>query len=431
MLMMGVGRHKTTGNRKSVLTIINNDLVGSSYDITDLDENVTVYYDAALLQDVPGGFFNLFRGGALVGPEDSSPKSSILTRQFTVYDTPQRLPGLGGGGRNFAGTKITAIQPILRSGMPQLLIGVTGNVDAGSVGFIDETQDLQAGMEKNYPGAPVCPYDISSFAQCGITVDPGACAITLDGVPDMIHVPEFAESNKIGDSTPVFIGINNLTNGTHKIPSVFYAGYSQLQSSIHCLNLESIGVDPKYEIVEMKYHKNSQQVLIFMKDQTRAPGIQIVGIRDDNGIYSVVSLLPPSPSFIIPNTFDTLGDSVFLGGTNRTHAFIEKISVTTEGIGEPVKVYANDNYPEIQKFLTYTPCIDRKPYCKSGCSQTLKKGDCTDLTLSIEDSACDISGFAPETTFTVRLGIGQFFQNLEIFTKKTGTSAEVNVTEFK
>jgi flagellin-like protein len=432
MLLMGSGRHSTTGNRKSVLTIINNKLEGSSYDITDLDENVTVYEDAAMLQDIPGGPFNLFRSGALVGTEDASPKHGILTRQFTVYDTPERLPGLGGGGRNFAGTKITAIQGILRGGAPQLLLGVTGSVDAGSVGFIDETQELSAGIELNYanPGT-LCPYHVSSFAQCGITIDPVGCELSIDGVADMIHVPEFSTNNKIGDSTPVFIGINNLTNGTHKIPSIFYTGYSQGgPSTIVCLNLESIGVDPRFEIVEMKYHKESDQVLVLMKDQTHTNGIQMVKIRDEDGSYVVGGASPPVPLDLRPITFDTLGNSVYISGTNGTHATIFRINVTSEEITGGTRVYVNDTYPEIQKFLAYTPCTDRKPYCKSGCSKTLKKGDCTDLILSVEDSACDISGFSPETTFTVRLGIGKFFQHLEIFTKKTGTSDEINATEF-
>ncbi len=431
MLLMGSGRHSTTGNRKSVLTIINNKLEGSSYDITDLDENVTVYEDAAMLQDIPGGPFNLFRGGALVSPADSAPKAGILTRQFTVYDTPERLPGLGAGGRNFQGTKITAIQPILRGGAPQLLMGVTGNVDAGGVGFIDETQELGAGMELNYasPGT-ICPYNIQSFAQCGISIDPGACDLSLDGISDMLYVPEFSGNSKVGNSNPVFIGVNNLTNSTYKLPSIFYTGYSMDQSSIHCLNLAPIGVDPKYEIVEMKYHKQSDQVLVFMKDQTRTPGFQLVAIREEGGQYDIAALSPPVASGLIPITFDTLGDFVFISGTNRTHAVIERINVTFGSVGEPVKVYSNDTYPELQKFLTYTPCIDRKPYCKEGCEAPLKKGDCRALTLSIEDSSCDISKYAPETTFTVRLGIGQFFQNLEIFTKKTGTSTEVNATRF-
>ena len=139
---------------------------------------------------------------------------------------------------------------------------------------------------------------------------------------------------------------------------------------------------------------------------------------------------PPIPSRVIPITFDTLGDFVFISGTNKTHAIIERVNVTSGSVGAPTVVYVDDTYPEIQKFLTYTSCIDRKPYCKEGCSKTLKRGDCTNLVLSIEDSACDISGYAPETTFTVRLGIGKFFQNLEIFTKKTGTSTEVNATGF-
>jgi len=431
MLLMGSGRHSTTGNRKAVLTIVNNKLEGSSYDITDLDENVTIYYDAALLQYIPGGLFSLYRSGSLVSPEDSAPKAGILARQFTVYDTPERLPGLGAGGRNFHGTKITAIQPILRGGAPQLLMGVTGNVDAGSVGFIDETQDIVAGMEINYanPGTP-CPYDIESFAICGITIDPVACDLNIGGVPDMIHVPEFTNSSKI-NSAPVFIGINNLTNGTHKIPSILFTGYSQTESSIHCINLETAGLDPKFEIVEMKYHQNSNQVLAFMKDTTAGMfGTQIIGITDNGGDYAANLVSPPIPGEIKPLSFDSLGDFVYVGGTNKTHAYIERMNITAVGAGVPSKVYVNSTYPEIQELFSYTACTDRKPYCKTGCDKPLKKGDCTDLTLSIEDSSCDISKYAPETTFTVRLGIGQFFQNLEIFTKKTGTSTEVNATRF-
>ena len=431
MILMGAGRHKTTGNRAAVLTIITNDLIGKSYDITDLDENITVYYDAATLQDVPGGVYNLFRGGALVDPATSSPKSAILTKQFTVYDTPELLGGFGSAGRVITGAKTTAIQKILRLGAPQLLIGVTGSVEEGSSAFVDETQDLLAGLELNYAApAAICPYDVDSFAACGITIDPGVCDITIDGVPDMLYVPEFTNSTKV-NSEPIFIGVNNLTNGTHKIPSVLFTGYAQDNTGIHCINLEDAGVDPKFEIVEMKYHQNSDQVLVFMKDTTAGMfGTQIIGITDNGGDYAANSISPPIPSEIKPITFDTLGDLVYIGGTNKTHAYIEQMNVTG-GAGIPTKVYVNSTYPEIQKLLSYTACTDRKPYCKTGCSKTLKRGDCTDLVLSIEDSACDLGKYAPETTFTVRLGIGQFFQNLEIFTKKTGVSAEVNATEFR
>jgi hypothetical protein len=137
------------------------------------------------------------------------------------------------------------------------------------------------------------------------------------------------------------------------------------------------------------------------------------------------------PSGINPESFDILGNSIYVGGSDGTNATIEKLDFSGTTIENITTVYSDGTYSSVQKLLSYNACTDRKPYCKEGCDVALKKGDCTDLTLSIEDSACDISGYAPETTFTVRLGIGQFFQNLEIFTKKTGTSAEVNATEFK
>ena len=435
MLLMGAGRHKITGNRKSILTIISNDLVGNSYDITDLDENVTIYYDAEILQEVPGGHYMLFRGGALVDPANSEPNGAILTKQFTVYDTPERLISFGFSGRDIFGKKTTAIQKILRLGMPQLLVGVTGSNEkmllGTSAAFIDETRDIVSGMEANYLNPLTdCPYSFSSFATCGGAIDPINCELNIDGVPDMLHVPEFTNGSNI-KSAPIFIGVNNLTNATHKLPAIFYTGYSQDLSSIHCINLANIGIDTKFEISELKYHKNSNQVLVFMKDIT--PGIhmsQLIAITDNGGDYQVVAISPPTPSQIKPITFDVLGDYVYIGGTNGTHSKIERMEIGFGAAGHPVEVYSNSTFPEIQKLISYNSCIDRKPYCKSGCSKTLKRGDCTDLVLSIEDSSCDISGYAPETTFTVRLGIGQFFQHLEIFTKKTGTSSEVNATRF-
>jgi len=160
-------------------------------------------------------------------------------------------------------------------------------------------------------------------------------------------------------------------------------------------------------------------------------GTQIIGITDVGGTYTAELVSPLVPGVIKPLAFDSLGDFVYIGGTNKTHAYIERMNITSGGASAPAKVYVNSTYPEVQELFSYTSCTDRKPYCKSGCSKTLKRGDCTDLVLSIEDSACDLGKYAPETTFTVRLGIGQFFQNLEIFTKKTGVSAEVNATEFR
>ena len=79
MLLLGVGKHSTTGNRKSVLAILDRTLKGKSYDITDLDEDGTVYYDADVIQDIQGGFYNLFRGGAIIEPLTGEPKQAILT----------------------------------------------------------------------------------------------------------------------------------------------------------------------------------------------------------------------------------------------------------------------------------------------------------------------------------------------------------------
>lgn len=428
MLLMGVGKNKNNGQRKSILTIIDNDLDGKSYNITDLDENVTVYYDAQLAQEIPGAIYSLYRGGALVNPDSEAPLTAILTKQFTAYDVPERL-ALFGLSRPVANAKVTAIQKIIRMNMNQLLVGVTGDTNSGGLSYIDETQDIITGQEVDYPNAPVCPYDVTTFSQCGVTVDPVECSITIDGVPEILHVPEFTNSTKV-NSDPVFIAVNNLTNGSSKVPAVLWTGYIQESSNIYCIDLTAAGADPSYDIVDMEYHSKTGKVLVFLKHAIQPPGSQIIGIVDSAGTYSSELISPPTPSAINPETFAALDNSVYVGGSDGTNATIERLDFNSTTIENITTVYSDGTYSSVQELLSYNTCTDRKPYCKSGCQKALKKGDCTDLVLSIEDSACDIGGYAPETTFTVRLGIGQFFQNLEIFTKKTGTSAEVNATEF-
>ena len=93
------------------------------------------------------------------------------------------------------------------------------------------------------------------------------------------------------------------------------------------------------------------------------------------------------------------------------------------------RVYQDNTYPEVQKLFSYTACTERQPACVTGCNQILKKGDCTLLNISIEDSSCDISKYSPGTKFTVKTANGKYFEKLEIFTKSTGVSSEVNSTE--
>jgi len=425
MILLGVGTHKSTGNRKSVLVIMGKDLSGKSYNITDLDENITVYYDAEMAQESPGEPHRLYRGGAFVDSLTEVPLRAILTKQFAVYDTPERLADFG-NTRSVDNAKTTAIQRIVRLNMTQLLVGVTATLSGTA--FIDETQDLSTGAELNYPTVPVCPYDVVSFATCGVTIDPAVCEITIDGVPVMAHVPEFANSSKT-NSAPVFIAVNNLTTESSKVPAILYTGYIQDSSTIFCIDL--VGADPSYEIVEMKYHSTSNRVLVFLKNSIQPAGTQIMGVRDTLGTYTAALISPPTPSKSNPETFDFLDNSIYVGGSDLTNATIERLDFNNASISNISIVYSNSSkYSTVQKLLSYTVCTDRKPYCLKGCNKALKKGDCTDLTLSIEDSSCDLSSFAPETTFTVRLGIGQFFQNLEIFTKKTGVSTEINATEF-
>ena len=432
MLLMGTVA-EPAGSRKSILSVLDRTLKGNSYDIKDLDEDVTIFHTAKMIQDFPGAPYNLYRGGAITDPLFGDPMTAIITKQFAAYDVPELLGGFGSAGRNIENSKVTALQKIVRMGQNQLLIGTTGSLNDGGVSFIDETQDLVTGLELNYPTAPKCPYDIDSFAACGVTIDPGACALTIEGVPKMLHVPEFTNNSKV-NSDPVFIAVNNLTNsGGDKFPSVFWTGQIQEETNLYCIDLMSVvGVDSSYNIVEMKYHQNSNRVLLFLTSRVGdPPGFQVVSIKDFGGDYVAENEIPPIGSGIRPITFDTLGSDLYFGGSNGTHATIIKFTVnsSTGNLIDETEVYQDNLYPEVQKLFSYTSCVNRQPACVTGCNQILKKGDCTLLNVSIEDSSCDISKYSSGTKFTVKTANGQYFEKLEIFTKRTGVSSEVNSTE--
>jgi len=433
ILMLGAGKLSTTNQRKAVLVILDRTLTGKSYDITDLDADKTVYYDAEVIQELQGGVYNLFRGGAIIDRFSGEPIQAILTKNFAVYDVPQWLVGFGTNGRTIHTSKVTAIQGIIRNDFnpepARLLVGVTGY--AGAISYIDETQELDVGMEVNYLSPAVqCPYHIPSFAECGVTVDPMVCDITIGGVPDMLYVPDFPPSLKISDSAPIFIGVNSLRKDDYSTsPAVFFTGYTEDSSNIHCLDLSQIVIDPAYEIVELKYHQNSEQVLVFLKD-TRSGNFefQVIGIHKD---YVPTAMNLPAVVNMRVETFDMVGDYIYVGGTNNTHAQIVRLGINpvSQGVTSESLVYNDTTYPSVQKLFSYTACTERFPTCISGCEKTLKKSDCTFLNLSIEDSSCDISKYSPGTKFTVKLGIGRYFEKLEIFTKRTGISSEINATE--
>jgi hypothetical protein len=427
---MGVGAHKTTGKRKSILTIFDRTLKGNSYDITDIDENVTVYHTVEVVSEIPGAPASLFRGGASIDPFTGKPKFAFITKQFTVYDVPETLVGFGTMGRPITSAKTTALHEIVRGGQTQLLIGVSGELSEGGISFIDETQDLTTGRELNYASPEIpCPYDIPSFSSCGVTVDPIVCDITFSGVKSMLHVPKFTNSSKT-NSDPIFIAINNLTNSTTKAPALFWTGQIQAESDIFCVNLDTLeGPIQEFDIIEMKYHQNSNQVFLFLKSHN---GIEfkVIGVRDDGGTYTANLLSPTLATLMNPLTFDAVGDYVYAGGTNRTHGIIVKFGIDNNGnILNESRVYSDNTYSEVQKLYSYTSCVERKPACVTGCNQILRKGDCTLLNISIEDSGCDISKYSPGTKFTVKTAIGKYFEKLEIFTKKTGISSEINATE--
>lgn len=431
MLLMGTVA-KPAGSRKAILSVLDRTLQGNSYDIADLDENVTIFHSAEMVIENPGAWSTIFRGGAFTDPLLGDPLAAIITRQFTAYEVPQLLVGFGTGGNSIARSKVTALQEIVRMNQKQLLIGTTGSLNDGAVPFISETQNLITGTDVNYAVPEVkCPYDELSFLACGITIDPLGCSISIEGVPKMLHVPEFTNSSEVG-SDPIFIAVNNLTTDVgSKVPAVFWTGQNQENTELYCIDLMPVGVDPAYNIVEMKYHQNSNQVVLFLTKRIGAPGFQVIGIRDGGGNYNAELISPPAGFEVNPLTFDFLGDNLYLGGTNGTHGTITKFNIDSSNGNflSETRVYQDNTYPEVQKLFSYTACTERQPACVTGCNQILKKGDCTLLNISIEDSSCDISKYSPGTKFTVKTANGKYFEKLEIFTKSTGVSSEVNSTE--
>lgn len=428
LILMGAGRNSELGTRIAISAILNNSLVGNSYNTKGLDDNVTEFFDITQSPIESGDpKQHLFKGGALVDPLNQQHVEAIITRQFSPYDKPERLLEFGTNGRSISNAAITAVQRIIRNGNNQLLVGVTGNLSAGGVSYIDETQDIVGGIEQNYPVSG-CPYDASSFEACGF--DPGqvaACTIEFGGIPAMFYAEEFSGDSNLGSEKPVFIGVNAATVAGKGTPFIFYTGYDSPQTIIYCLDTTSLGMDIRLNITDITYFDNLSRVAVFLKSNFGTTETEVLFIEHLGPDYIPSLVTLPTPISI--KTFATLGNSIFAGGTDYTNSYIFDLEFTELGnLISMTQVYTNTSYQSIEQLETFTQCTDRKVYCKEGCDQTLKRGECSDLTLSIEDSDCDISKYGYETDFTSRLNIGNNFQILNVFTKEQKSSIEVNAT---
>jgi len=119
------------------------------------------------------------------------------------------------------------------------------------------------------------------------------------------------------------------------------------------------------------------------------------------------------------------GGVLYVGGNFGSDARIYKYSGNSFDGSYSFK---STSYKYVEQLTSFTDITNKKPYCSSGCDQTLSRGECAELVLKLENTDCDISSYNQGESFTMRLNIGRYFQDLQIFTKKGFDSDEVNDT---
>ncbi len=414
---------------KYIGLVVNSSLDGVSYDTAGVDlENVTKYFDITQSPlESDDTLEHLFKGGTLFSPTLGTNLEAIITHQFSIYDRQTRLPAFGTNGRSISNSAVTAIQRIIRNGENQLLIGVTLNDSSGG-SYIDETIDIASGMEKNYPSE--CPYEVTSFDACGY--DPtqaAACTIQIDQVADIFYADQFDAMVSLENSKPVFIGVRGRDKAGRGVNSLLYTGYNMTETVIYCLDLNAFGAgyDYRLNVTDIKYFDNLGTVAAFITSEEGIAKTQVIMIRQEG--ENLVPVLTDIPTTVSIKTFAQMGDYLYGGGTDYSDGLIFRYKLDEEGtIIDITQVYQNTDYLEVQKLETIKYCADRNVYCVDGCNKVLKRGECSDLTLSLENSDCDISKYSYETDFTSRLNVGNDLQILNVFTKKQKSSKEINST---
>ena len=381
-----------------------------------------------------------FLGGAAVNKSDGAYTKAFLAAKYSVYDTHSMLGSFGNISGKITASGITAIEQIIRDGENQILIGVSKNPISGSgYSYIDETVNTVDGTEKYYAGTmETCPYNIAQFGDMGYGPHHAPhenkilnCDLTSGKVGPMLYEDDFVSLSggsvsELDNTKPVYVAVSEISTGGTR-SRVLYTGrdmtftvFDILDDGDRLTNLEisdMIYSEADNSLVVAANNLSTSKAFLFYFNNTGAPSFQsYLDIGYETGLSIFITSL---------EYFD---DRVWFGGYRVGSPNVAVIySVSGGNIDMPAS-YNNTAYLETSNLATLTTCSEKAVHCSQGCDKTLAPGQCGDITLVFENTACDISSYSTGTQFSYTLNIGEHFTRSSIFEKKTAATNELDVT---
>lgn len=387
-----------------------------------------------------------FLGGAAViieAPNMGAYAKALLAAKYSVYDTHSILGSFGSINGKTDASGITAIEQIIRNGENQLLIGVSKNPLSGSgYSYIDETVFTVDGTEKYYAGDMTdplrCPYNIAEFGPPPGTglhyVADGSnpnkilnCDLNSGAISSMLYDDRFEilGDGVIPDPTrPVYVGVSGIDlsagGGPADTSKLIYTGRTMSGPTIFNI-ISDHGEFDNTEISDIIFDEAGNSIVV---------AANYIGLNKAKLIY-FNNLAQPSFGSkveivgITITSLEYFDDRVWFGGSDSLGAVI--YSVTGGVINMPAS-YQNAVYLETSNLATLTQCSEKAVHCSQGCDKTLAPGQCGDITLTFENTACDISNYPTGAQFSYSLNIGEHFTRSSIFEKNTAKTNELSVT---
>jgi len=184
------------------------------------------------------------------------------------------------------------------------------------------------------------------------------------------------------------------------------------------------------EIADMIYSPLDKMIVVAANDLTTSRSYLVY--FDDAPIptlslkYAVEDVFATTGKQIIITSLEYFDGKVYFGGYDVAGGAVI-YSVTDLRVDLP-ESYVDASFDQVSSLTTLTKCSENSVHCSQGCDKTLAPGQCGDITLTFENTACDISNYPTGTQFSYSLNIGDHFTRSSIFEKETAKTNELSVT---
>ena len=211
-------------------------------------------------------------------------------------------------------------------------------------------------------------------------------------------------------------------SSTSEIPWFLYTAYNTSSTTFYVPAFGSVSASDldNYNLTDIL--SDGSQVYLLMANSSET---KVYNLTVDLSTAVVSTVNSDTLSGFYGKTMAMKGGVLYVGGNVGTDARIYKYSANSFDGSYSFK---STSYKYVEQLTNFTEITNKKPYCSSGCDQTLSRGECAELVFKLENTDCDISSYNQGESFTMRLNIGRYFQDLQIFTKKGFDSDEVNDT---